>query len=873
MAEESLRREEPVCKAAREAVQAYCDEGYAADGHEIAFGKRNKTRIFPFALLCLGAILLCLGACSSTKAAKPASVAAPSDTTHAAARMPVLVPEEEMLFSEVAEFVNLGQESIKDSLWFQAGADFDSALVRLSGLEATDSLSPNVYSMVKVYRDSVQKLLIVTVAKTSLMAEPAPLTQQFDEDMEEVSDSSVKVLDSITHHIDAKAYDLPLTEPLDNRILQAISVFMGPGKGYFSKWLNRKSRYEDIIRKKLDEREMPHDLMYLAMVESGFNPKAWSKASASGMWQFISGTGRRYGLLDDWWYDPRRDPLLATDAALDYLDDLHEEFGDWHQAMAAYNCGEGRIRKYREKDSTMSYWKMPLPQETRFYVPKILAAMIIGHNPERYGFTLDHPEAPLAFDTATVHHCLSIGTIAKAAGTSEDSIISLNPALRRWCTPPNKADYMVHIPLGTRELFMKNYELLDKTQLVNWHHHVVGKGDNLSSIASRYRVSVAAIKATNKIKGNHLHRGQSLLIPLPPGDSQKYAEADVPEAPAHSKYQKGSYKVKHGDNLFDISRRFNLTVSQLMAANHLRAGSTLRPGQRLKLGSKSAGYADDEPEIHEEPVAKVDMQPMSKSSDAPVSKSGRSSGGGRFQVYSVAANDNLFSISLKLSVSEDNLRKWNGIRGNRILPGQRLKYLSAKTSAGTDSEDADDPASEAAPSVARPSGSTPVATAGFVPAGAPTAVASTNISVEPSTTTSAKHAPAAAHLPTNAATAATAISHAPTAGRKFHLIKPGENLYQIARQYGTDFHSLMAMNGLEEGTEIYPGDSILVSGGMSKESAPAKEKSEEKEYYMVKPGDSLWDISVRYRTTVQKIKELNSRLPAGLKSGTRIRVR
>ncbi|MBW8890408.1 MAG: lytic transglycosylase domain-containing protein [Fibrobacteres bacterium] len=240
-------------------------------------------------------------------------------------------------------------------------------------------------------RDSVQKMLIFSVAMTQKMGEPAPFTQQFDEEMEDVPDSSVKAMDSITHFIDGTKYTLPLTTPLDPRILQAMAVFMGPGRGYFTKWLARKSRYEDLIMAKLDERDLPHDLMYLAMCESGFNPKAWSKASASGMWQFISGTGRRYGLHDDWWYDPRRDPMLATDAALDYLDDLHDEFQDWHLSMAAYNCGEGKIRKMLAQDSTRGYWKMPLPPETRFYVPKILAAMIIGHDPKRYGFFIDNP--------------------------------------------------------------------------------------------------------------------------------------------------------------------------------------------------------------------------------------------------------------------------------------------------------------------------------------------------------------------------------------------------------------------------------------------------------------------------------------------------
>ena len=677
-----------------------------------------------------------LGGCAHTKLAKPQHASENSDSLNAVIRNPVLVPEEEMLFSEVAEYINLGLESMTDSLWFQAGEDFDSALVQLSGVEATDSLSPSVYRMVSVYRDSVLKLQIATVGKASQISEPAPLTQLFDEKMEEVSDSSVHALDSLTHRLNPKEYDLPLSTPLDPRIVQAISVFMGPGKGYFSKWLNRKSRYEKMIHSKLEARGMPKDLIYLSMIESGFNPKAWSKASASGLWQFIAPTGRRYGLQDDWWVDPRRDPKFATDAALEYLGDLNDEFGDWYKAMAAYNCGEGRIRKYQSKDSSISYWDMPLPQETRFYVPKILAAMIIGHNPERYGFILDHPEAPLESDTTTIHHCLSIGTIAKAAGVSEDTIVSLNPALRRWCTPPNKTDFMIHLPSGSRELFCQNYELLDKSQLVNWHHHVVSKGDNLGSIAARYRVSVAAIKATNKIKGNSLHRGQSLLIPLAPADALRYSEADTPETTTRGgKFRSGSYTVRNGDNLFDIARRFNTTVSQLQAANKLRPGAKLQKGQKLKLGSKSVITGDEDLENHQEPTARLPSQlPV-----APKSKhTPESSVSPTFQVYTVATSDNLFSISRKLKVSEDDLRKWNAIRGNRILVGQRLKYLGERVKPDVKADESD---------------------------------------------------------------------------------------------------------------------------------------SEDKQYYVVKSGDSLWDISQRFHTTVQKLKALNDRIPPVLKSGIRIRVK
>ncbi len=770
----------------------------------------------------VSAALLALWGCSGTKPASDSAAAAAGSAKRDSAAAPVLVPEEEMLFSEVSEYVKLGQEGIRDSLWFQAGEDFDSALVRLSALEATDSLSPSVYSRIKTFRDSVQKQLIFTVAMTSQMGEPAPFTQQFDEEMEDVPDSSVKAMDSITHFIDPSKYTLPLTTPLEPRILQAMSVFMGPGRGYFTKWLTRKSRYESLVQQKLIARGLPPDLIYLAMCESGFNPKAWSKAAASGMWQFISGTGRRYGLQDDWWYDPRRDPLLATDAALEYLGDLHDEFQDWHMAMAAYNCGEGKIRRYLAQDSTRGYWKMPLPQETRFYVPKILAAMIISHDPKRYGFLIDNPEPALVFDTATVVHCLTIATIAKSAGVGEDTVLSLNPSLRRWCTPPNKTGFTVNLPTGTRETFLKNYDALDKTQLVNWHHHLVAKGETISSIAARYRVSVAAIKATNKIKGNKLSRGQSLLIPLAPGDAGRYNEPDVAEGQGRvAKFKGGTYKVHAGDNLFDIARRFGTTVSNLLAANNMKRGTLIRAGQRLKLGGKATAAGDDESDNHREPVAmksspgekpekfsggdkaeKADKSEKADKDDSraaaslvPREKAPRTTANvkapapGKFGVHTVEAGETLYSIGKSLGVSEEDLGHWNGIAGNRIQAGQKLKYLAPKNT---------------------PEAGKPVAQTG-------------------------KHLEAEADA---------------TAGEA-----PGAEV-----PAGDD----------EPAKAEVPRMSPVAAAGFIGSSQP---RAEEKQYYVVKAGDTLWDISTKYRTTVQKLKDLNGRLPPVLKPGTRIRVK
>jgi LysM repeat protein len=467
------------------------------------------------------------------------------------------------------------------------------------------------------------------------------------------------------------------------------------------------------------------------------------------------------------------------------------------------------------QDSTRGYWQMPLPQETRFYVPKILAAMIIGHDPKRYGFIIDNPEPKLTFDTVTVNYCLTIATIAKAAGVKEDTIISLNSGLRRWCTPPNKTTgFTLYLPEGTRETFWKNYQELDKSSLVNWHHHLVQKGENLGSIAARYRVSIAAIKATNKIKGNRLSRGQSLIIPLAPGEAVRYSEPDVAEAPMRGgKFRGGSYRVRSGDNLFDIARRFGTTVSNLMAANHMKHGAKLRVGQRIRLGSRGAVAAiGEDGEDHHTPVAAIlpkrgakavrsetssddDEEPQEKPS-RPVAARGNATASpaplantpasGRFGVHTVASGETIYSLSRSLGVSEADLEHWNGLDGTRIQVGQKLKYLAP-------------------------------ALAGEPPALAAAAAAKDAADDESGDTEGRAHA---ASLPRLSPVAAAGFM-------------------PVARA--------------------------------TRDDSPAPR--EEKQYYIVKAGDSLWDISVRYRSTVQKLKDLNGRLPSVLRPGTRIRVR
>src|SRR5690606_24796128 len=382
------------------------------------------------------------------------------------------------------------------------------------------------------------------------------------------------------------------------------------------------------------------------MIESGFNPRAWSHASASGLWQFISGTGRRYGLKDDWWEDPRRDPVRATDAALDYLEDLYSEFGDWHQAMAAYNCGEGRIRRELRKDPTLTYWDMSLPKETRYYVPKILAAMIIGRNPAVFGFNTagqEHP--PLSFDTVTITKTLPIKGIAQVVGVTEDSLKNLNPALRRWSTPPGRDRYNLYLPAGTRDVFLANMDRIEVLPDVSMQRHRVTRGQTLSGSAARYGVPMSEIRAANGMKNSRLRAGQVLTIPVPAarGETRVAAAAG------------GRHTVRSGETLSGIAARYRVSVSGLRRANDMQPSTILQAGRVLVI----PGRGDD--------VAAA-SEGQSARSPAP---SGR-------RVPAVRAGETLSGLAARYGVSQASLRAWNGLRGHTIRVGQKLVYHSVR---------------------------------------------------------------------------------------------------------------------------------------------------------------------------------------------------
>ncbi len=356
--------------------------------------------------------------------------------------------------------------------------------------------------------------------------------------------------------------------------------------------MGRAGIYLPMIRAKLLDAGLPQDLAYLPLIESAFSTTAYSRARALGMWQFISGTGRHYGLDVGSLVDERRDPELATDAAVAYLTDLYGEFGDWNLALAAYNSGAGNVRRAIRRSGSRDFWTLQryLPRETRNYVPAFMASVIVAKQPELYGFTTPI-ESDWAFDQITVADALDLEFLAGKIDLDLATLRELNPAIRRDLTPA-AGRTTIRLPLGYQETAEA---ILAATPTSEWAPrmmHSVRKGESLYSIAQRYGSSVSAIRQANGIRGNLIHPGQTLVVPRF-GDSRPPSTQRIASG--------GSYLVQRNDTLWDISRSFGTSVDALCAANGLSRGATIRPGQKLTVpgpGSTTACFEVDLEQQH-----------------------------------------------------------------------------------------------------------------------------------------------------------------------------------------------------------------------------------------------------------------------------------
>jgi len=379
----------------------------------------------------------------------------------------------------------------------------------------------------------------------------------------------------------AVRYEIPLKT--NDAVDAWVDYFQSEIPDRFSAYLRRTGRYESMIRTKLREAGLPEDLLYLALIESGMNPHAYSRARAVGLWQFIAGTARRYGLEVNYWVDERRDPVKSTDAAIRYLSDLYDEFGSWYLAVAAYNAGEGRVRWGIARTGSRSYWDLVdarvLRRETRNYVPKLIAAALIGHHPDRYGFGDVDPDPRVSYDTVRVPDATSFDVIAKAAGVSEESVDQLNPEYPRHVTPPDEAA-VVKLPSGHAERFASAYDQIPASKRVTWLVHTVTRGQTLSGIASRYGTSVRAILAANRgVSPRRLQIGQRLVVPRRGADAGSVKLASAARSRASGP---ATVVVRRGDTLWAIARRYHVSTRDLMAWNGL-SSPNIHPGDRIEV--------------------------------------------------------------------------------------------------------------------------------------------------------------------------------------------------------------------------------------------------------------------------------------------------
>ncbi|MBL8268504.1 LysM peptidoglycan-binding domain-containing protein [Steroidobacter sp.] len=431
---------------------------------------------------------------------------------------------------------------------------------------------------------------------------------------------------------------------------------------YLDRTFKRGERYLHFIVGELEARNMPLELALLPVVESAFNPVAYSRARASGLWQFIAETGRRYGLKQNWYYDGRRDVVASTSAALDYLQFLHDEFnGDWLLAVAAYNCGEARVARELEKNERAGlptdYFSLSLPRETRAYVPKLLAMRRIVGDPTSHGLAFAPiPNAPY-FTKVDVGGQMDLHVAAELADMSKEEILALNPAFNHWVTDPDGPHHIL-VPIDRHERFKEGVAALPPTERVRIVYHRVRRGDTLGGIADKYGIPVAALKNANKLRGTTIHPGQDLLIAAAPKGIKLPTAAQLAsyedEKPVRSRSSSDKHIVRRGDTLWSIAKTHGVSLDKLANSNGLKSSGTLTVGQVLSIpGTAKLASTDN--------------------SNVP-----------RSTTYVVRRGDSLSTIATKFRVQLTDLLSWNKLTKRSVIkPGQRLvMYVDDRRRAG-----------------------------------------------------------------------------------------------------------------------------------------------------------------------------------------------
>jgi membrane-bound lytic murein transglycosylase D len=524
-----------------------------------------------------------------------------------------------------------------------------------------------------------------------------PVIKPSREEIKEKVILELKELEKVGNEKSTISFDFPIVN--SDQVEYFIDYFQTKLRNRFTLWMGRSSRYMAIMQKILREQNLPEDLIYLAMIESGFSTKAYSRAHAAGPWQFIRETGARYGLQVSSWVDERKDPIKSTRAAAQHLSDLYNRFGSWYLAAAGYNAGEGKISRALAMYNASNYWEITadhchyIKEETKQYVPKMIAAALIAKEPEKYGFSKIPYQPPLTFDEVTVPGNVELKDVAAAIGVNVDTIVDLNPELKRWVTPPGTSDYIIRVPEGSREKLLENYaQLIRPKPRPIYAEHRVKKGERLSSISKRYGVKASVITRTNRIKaGSPLNPGLVLLIPkktgahgFPPDiepidhenrDEKIASDPASRNRPGEKSYvvaNKGNekngqplrirYQIKKGDSLTSIAERFDVEISMIKKWNNAKGGPKIQQGKTLTL-FVSKGIPDRDGPKENGRSGKSNLKKTKAETENRV----------KLVHYTVKKGDNLSEIAQRFNTTPNQIRTWNRLPAKEnIKPGDKL---------------------------------------------------------------------------------------------------------------------------------------------------------------------------------------------------------
>ena len=449
-----------------------------------------------------------------------------------------------------------------------------------------------------------------------------------------------------------------LPDDVQHKSLQNEIDWVARHPEYIQRVMSRADPFLYYILDEAEKRNLPTELVLLPIVESAYQPFAYSHGRAAGIWQFIPSTGRMYGLKQNWWYDGRRDIHASTQAALDYLESLNKQFkGDWMLALAAYNSGSGTVRRAVKRNKKLNkptdFWHLKLPKETRAYVPKLLALKAVITDPEKYSVSLRCiPDAP-GFKQVQTKAQIDLALAAELAELDLETLYNFNPAFNRWATDPDGPHKLI-LPVASAETFEKNYSQLPVDKHLRWSRHKIKSGETLSEIAVKYNTSVKHLKKVNSIRGNNIRAGKYIMIPVSSKNNTSYALSSPQRLKATQSIKRGgsnstriNHLVQNGESFWTISRKYNVNMHKLAKWNGMAIKDPLKKGQKLVVWSSSAKTASVKTHNPNSTVKSIH--------------------------YTVRNGDSLSRIASKYHVNVKDLHRWNTIKGKYLQPGQRLK--------------------------------------------------------------------------------------------------------------------------------------------------------------------------------------------------------